>query len=122
MSATLFKDSVADSFKKSKKIDRVIVPGGCTLKYIQAPNLSSNKPFKSLCTEKQDGWLGTVEIYDETEFQSTPEKNYFAMDSGSLSRVTHRCYQETFHMLCVEPFRGQVKRRFNSLLQKGTAL
>ena len=58
MSATLFKDSVTDSFKKSKKIDRVIVPGGCTLKYIQAPDLSSNKPFLNPCAlkNKMDGW------------------------------------------------------------------
>ena len=58
------EDSVTDSLK-SKKIDRVIVPGGCT-KYIQAPDVSWNKPFKSLCTEKYDEWLGTVGIHEET--------------------------------------------------------
>ena len=31
---------------KAKKVDRVIVPGGCT-KYIQAPDVSWNKPFKA---------------------------------------------------------------------------
>ena len=50
---------------KSKKIDRVIVPGGCT-KYIQVPDVSWNKPFKSSCTEKYDEWLGTVRINEET--------------------------------------------------------
>ena len=57
-------DSITDSLK-SKKIDRVIVPGGCT-KYIQAPDVSWNKPFKSLCTERYDEWLATVGIHEET--------------------------------------------------------
>ena len=50
---------------KSKKIDCIIVPGGCT-KYIQAPDVSGNKPLKSSCTEKYDHWLSTVGIHDET--------------------------------------------------------
>ena len=50
---------------KSQKIDRVIVPGGCT-KYIHALNVSWNKPFKSSCTQKYDEWLGTVGINEET--------------------------------------------------------
>ena len=33
-----------------------IVPGGCR-KYIQAPDVSWNKPFKVLATEKYDQWL-----------------------------------------------------------------
>ena len=40
------------------------MPGGCT-KYIQAPNVSWNKPFK-LCTKKYDEWLATVGIHEET--------------------------------------------------------
>ena len=58
------EDSITESLK-SKKIDRVIVPGGCT-KYIQAPDVSWNKPFKSSCTEKYDEWLGTIGINEET--------------------------------------------------------
>ena len=50
---------------KAKKVDRVIVPGGCT-KYIQVPDVSWNKPFKASCTEKYDEWLGTVRIHKET--------------------------------------------------------
>ena len=50
---------------KSKKVDHVILPGGCT-KYIQAPNGSWNKPFKAACTKKYDEWLGTVGIHKET--------------------------------------------------------
>ena len=44
------EDSITESLK-SKKIDPVIVPGGCT-KYIQAPDICWNKPFKASCTVK----------------------------------------------------------------------
>ena len=57
-------DSITESLK-SKKIDPVIVPGGCT-KYMQAPDVSWNKPFKASCTEKYDEWLGTIGIHEET--------------------------------------------------------
>ena len=46
------KDSANKSLK-ARKVDRVIVPGGFT-KYIQAPSVSWNKPFKASCTEKYD--------------------------------------------------------------------
>lgn len=58
------EDSVTDSLK-SNKIDRVIVPVGCT-KYIQAPDVSWNKPFEASRTEKYDEWLATVGIHEET--------------------------------------------------------
>ena len=58
------EDSITESLK-SKRIDPVIVPGGCT-KYIQAPDICWNKPFKASCTEKYDEWLGTVGIHEET--------------------------------------------------------
>lgn len=38
------------------KVDPVIVPGGCT-KYIQAPDVSWNKPMKEYLREKYDTWL-----------------------------------------------------------------
>ena len=37
-------------------VDPVIIPGGCT-KYIQAPDVSWNKPFKTRVTELYDQWL-----------------------------------------------------------------
>lgn len=51
---------------KNKKIDIVFVPGGCT-KYIQAPDVSWNKPFKAYCTERYDEWLETIGIHKETD-------------------------------------------------------
>ena len=50
---------VSDSVKQElnrAKIDPAIVPGGCT-KYIQAPDVSWNKPFKAKVTEKYDEWM-----------------------------------------------------------------
>ena len=51
------EDKITESLN-SKKVDRVIVPGGCT-KYIQAPDVRWNKPFKAGCTEKCNEWLET---------------------------------------------------------------
>ena len=42
---------VVGASPKAKKIDTVLIPGGCT-KYIQTPNVSWNKPFKTYCAEK----------------------------------------------------------------------
>ena len=49
------EDSVKSSLN-AKKIDVSIVPGRCT-KYIQAPDVSWNKPFKAYATEMYDKWL-----------------------------------------------------------------
>ena len=54
-----FKCHITDDTKKElsrSKIDSVIVPGGCT-KYIQAPDVVWNKPFKARVTEKYDEWM-----------------------------------------------------------------
>ena len=47
--------NVRSALKKTNT-DSVIVPGGCT-KYIQAPDVSWNKPFKSIITERYDEWM-----------------------------------------------------------------
>ena len=54
-----FRCHVLDSVKQElnrAKIDPVIVPRGCT-KYIQAPDVSWNKPFKAKFAEKYDEWM-----------------------------------------------------------------
>ena len=51
---------------KTKKIDTVLIPGGCT-NYIQAPDVSWSEPFKAICTAKYDELLETEEIHQETE-------------------------------------------------------
>ena len=51
---------------KVKKFESAIIPGGCT-KYVQAPDVSWNKPFKALVSENYDEWLSTVGINQLTE-------------------------------------------------------
>ena len=48
-------DDVKKSLTKSR-IESAIVPGGCT-KYIQAPDVVWNKPFKGKIQEYYDDWL-----------------------------------------------------------------
>ena len=48
-------DSVSKDLKKMN-VDSVVIPGGCT-KYIQAPDVCWNKPFKARMTELYDQWL-----------------------------------------------------------------
>lgn len=49
-----------------KKVDTAYIPGGAT-RYIQAPDVSWNKPFKSHCAEQYDKWLEEEGIHTETE-------------------------------------------------------
>ena len=44
-------DSTAAASLKSSKIDQTTIPGGCT-KFIQAPDVVWNNPFKAMCTDK----------------------------------------------------------------------
>ena len=37
------------------------------MKFIQAPDVSLNKPFKAMCTERYDQWLAEEEMQNETE-------------------------------------------------------
>ena len=50
------------------KVDSVIFPGGCT-KFIQAPDVSWNKPMKEYLREMYDNWLA------ENEHQMTSHGN-----------------------------------------------
>lgn len=47
---------------RKRKIDSVVVPGGCT-KFIQAPDVSWNKTFKAQLREFYTGWLSTGEKF-----------------------------------------------------------
>ena len=54
-----FECHMTDEVKKQLKeinVDLVIIPGGCT-KYIQAPDVCWNKPFKTRVTELYHQWL-----------------------------------------------------------------
>ena len=99
---------------KSNKIDCVIVPGGCT-KYIQAPDVSWNKPFKVSCTEKYNEWLATVGIHEETaagNLKAPPRKTILQWILVS----------EIVHKLCIKRSSWQFRRWRDSLFQGGTAV
>ena len=54
-----FEAHIADEVKRkltTSKTESLIVPGGCT-KYMQAPDLVWNKPFKAKIQEFYDDWL-----------------------------------------------------------------
>ena len=50
----------------TSKSDLVIVPGGCT-KYIQAPDVCWNKPFKEFTGTKYDEWMSEGNMHQYTE-------------------------------------------------------
>ena len=50
---------------KSANTEDVIVPGGCT-KYVQAPDVVCNKPFKAFIANKYDEWLAAG-VHEYTE-------------------------------------------------------
>ena len=47
---------------KAKKIDTILIPGGCN-KYILAPDVSWNKPFKAICAQKYDERRETIGVH-----------------------------------------------------------
>ena len=98
------EDSITESLK-SKKIDRVIVPGGCP-KYIHAPDVSWNKSFKSSCAEKYDEWLGTIGINEDTasgNLRALPTRAVLQWILDAWAELPIRCYQTFLHKLCLEP-------------------
>ena len=48
-------DTVKEALKRMN-VDQAVIPGGCT-KYIQAPDVCWNKPFKTKVTEMYDEWM-----------------------------------------------------------------
>ena len=92
---------------KSSKIDQVIIPGGC-MKYIQAPDLVWNKPFKAICTRKYDEWLAEEGILNETaegNLKAPPRKRIvqWILDSwASLSLRNHSSHEDLILTLMVQ--------------------
>ena len=75
---------------QTSKVDNVLIPGGCT-KYIQAPDLSWNKPFKAMMTERYDDWLANgVTEYTEQGNLKAPSRKLMVewiIDPGYLCYV-----------------------------------
>lgn len=49
---------------KNMKVEQAVVPGGCT-KYIQAPDVSWNKPFKAAINRLHEDWMADDSIEKE---------------------------------------------------------
>ena len=91
------QESTTNSLKQ-KQIDVVLVPGGCT-RYIQAPDVSWNKPFKQLCTEFYDEWLSTVGIHQETDcgdLKAPPRREVVQWIIKSWDRLSQDIIQKSF--------------------------
>ena len=55
-------------------VDQVIIPSGCT-KFVQAPDVSWNKPFKALVTQQYDEWMASgVQEYTEAGNMRPPSR------------------------------------------------
>ena len=67
-------DFVKDKAKENNTI-MVVVPGGCT-KYIQAPDVCWNAPFKELVTERYDEWMaeGSQEYTAQGNLKAPPRR------------------------------------------------
>ena len=55
-------------------VDKVIIPGGCT-KYVQALDVSWNKPLKALVAEQYNEWMASgVQEYTEAGNMRRPSR------------------------------------------------
>ena len=91
------EDGVVQSLR-SRKVDVVIVPGGCT-KYIQVPDVFWKKPFKAACSEKYDSWMGEVGIHSETpagNLKSPPQRIIIQWIVQSWSELPRYLIKKSF--------------------------
>ena len=73
-----FSCHIMDSVKhkvKENNTDMVLVPGSCT-KYIQAPDVCWNAPFKELVTERYNEWMaeGSQEYTAQGNLKAPPPR------------------------------------------------
>lgn len=91
------EDSASKSLK-NKNIDAVLVPGGCT-RYIQAPDVSWNKPFKQHCTESYDEWLASTGLMEETacgNLKPPPRKEVVQWIINAWEKLSKEMVRESF--------------------------
>ena len=121
-----FKCHVMETVKQelqTSKIDPLIIPGGCT-KYIQAPDVVWNKPFKANVTEKYDEWMaGEAHSFTAAGNMRAPPRReivkwILAAWDGFGQKNDYRFIQE----LCANRCSGWIRGRTHSLLQGKSAL
>ena len=95
-----FECHLMDSIKKllkDNKMDSVIIPGGCT-KYLQAPDVSWNKPFKALLTGLYDAWLnyGIHQYTSADNLKEPPRRKSFEWVLESWSKLSQEVTVKSF--------------------------
>lgn len=85
---------------KMAKVDSVVVPGGCT-KYIQAPDVSWNKPFKRHLTDRYEEWLsnGVHEYTAGGNMKPPPRRKVVKWVLGSWDALSEDLIKEVFQKL-----------------------
>ena len=60
---------------KENNVDMIVVLGGC-IKYIQAPDVCWNAPFKGIVTERYDAWMaeGSQEFTAQGNMKAPPRR------------------------------------------------
>ena len=84
-------------------VDQVIIPGGCT-KFVQAPDVSWNKPFKALVTQQYDEWMasGVQEYTEAGEHATAIKEDYCRMGIDHLVTALYRCDCKVFQVMCIK--------------------
>ena len=82
---------------KMAKVDSVVVPGGCT-KYIQAPDVSWNKPFKGYLNDRYDEWLsnGVHEYTAGGNMKPPPRRKVVKWVLGSWDALSEDLIKKSF--------------------------
>ena len=89
-------DSLKEAVKTSNS-DLVIVPGGCT-KYIQAPDVCWNKPFKEFIGTKYDHWMaeGVHQYTEAGNMKPPPRKKIVQWIFESWAALSKEVIVESF--------------------------
>ena len=83
-------------------MDVILVPGDCT-SYIQASDVSWNKPSKQHCTECYDKWLSTVGITPENareNLKAHPRREVVQWILKILGQIKSRGHTKVFIISC----------------------
>ena len=98
----------------------MIIPGGCT-KYIQAPDVCWNKPFKVRMTELYDQWVSEgVHQFAESENMKPPSrKRIIESVLGVWSQLSRENIIKSFKRCGVNLANDGKKDDFTHCLKKG---
>ena len=115
-----YEAHLTDNVKKvltKSKIETVIVSGGCT-KYIQAPDVVWNKPFKGRIEEFYDDWLasGKHEHRDAGNMKPMPRRLVVEWVIKSWQDITNETLAKSMK-LCGLPLASNYNTNRNNMKQ-----